>query len=117
MVNIVSLEQKLGKVGHTSSLAEGVTATVVDEKLNKLLGRLEVIVLIDHLTTGTPSRATIRDFIARLYGVDPQLVIVKEILSEFGRGMSKAHIHIYESFERLRLLEPKHILRRHGVQI
>ena len=113
----MSLEQKLGKIGRTSNLAEGVIATIIDEKLNKLLGRLEVMVLIDHLTTGTPSRSTIRDFIARLYGVDPQLVIVREILSEFGRGRSKAHIHIYESFERLRLLEPKHILRRHGVQV
>jgi len=116
-VNIVLLEQKLGKVGYTSNIAEGVTATVVDEKLNKLLGRLEVIILIDHMTTGTPSRATIRDFVARLYDIDPQLVIVKEILSEFGRGRSKAHIHIYESFERLRLLEPKYILRRHGIQV
>ena len=117
MVNIVLLEQKLGKVGYTSNLADGMIATVIEEKLNKLLGRLEVFVLIDHLTTGTPSRAIIRDFIARLYGVDPQLVIVKEILSEFGRGRSKAHVHIYESFERLRILEPKHILRRHGIQV
>ncbi len=111
------MAQKLGKAGQTLNLAEGMVATIIEEKYNKLLGRLEVFVLIDHMTTGTPSRTLIRDFIAKLYSVDPQLVIIKEILSEFGRGRSRAHVHVYENFERLRLLEPKHILRRHGIQV
>ncbi len=98
-------------------LAEGVTAAIVEEKYNKLLGRKEVFLVIDHITSGTPSRQTIREFIAKIYGVDINLVVVKEIKSEYGRGRSKAHIHIYDNFERLKLLEPKHILRRNGIQV
>ncbi|HDI02090.1 MAG TPA: 30S ribosomal protein S24e [Ignisphaera sp.] len=113
----MSLANKLGKKGQTLSMNEKVIVTVIEEKYNKLLGRIEVILLMDHIVTGTPSRAEVRDFIAKLYNVDPSLVVVKEILSQFGRGSSRAHVHIYESMERLKLLEPKHILRRHGIQV
>ncbi len=108
---------KLGHKGKTYKLNDQVTATIIDESYNKLLQRAEVMVLFEHITSGTPSRNEVREFIAKLYGVDPQLVIVKQILGEYGRGASKAHIHIYESIDRLKLLEPKHILRRHGIQM
>ncbi len=111
------LETKLGNKGKTFKLTDEIVATIVDEKYNKLLGRLDIRIHFDHITTGTPSRAMVREFVAKVYGVDPNLVVVKEILGEYGRGASNAHVHVYESVERMKLLEPKYILKRNGIEV
>jgi len=112
----VSLELKLGNEGKTFTLAEGIQVTIVKEWYNKLLDRVELDLYMDHITTGTPSRAQVRDFIAKLYGVDPKLVVVKKILGVYGRGASKAHVHVYRDFNKLKLIEPKYLLKRLGIE-
>jgi len=113
----MSIQIRLGNEGKTVKVSEELTATVTREWYNKLLDRVEVELYLDHITRGTPSRNEIKDIVSKLYGVDPKLVIVKNIFSEYGRGSSKAHIHIYRSLDRMRILEPKHILRRNGVEV
>jgi len=96
-------------------VAEGVEGYVIKERYNKLIGRRELEVLIDHMFKGTPKRSEVREAIAKLYGVNIDLVIVKRILSEYGWGKSRAKVYIYDNIERLKAFEPKHILRRHGL--
>ncbi len=112
----MAFELKLGNQGKSFSMGEGVTVTIVKEWYNKLIDRLELDLHFDHITTGTPSRTQVRDFVAKLYGVDPKLVVVKKILGEYGRGASRAHVHVYRSFDRLKLIEPEHILKRMGIE-
>jgi len=112
----MTLELKLGNQGKSFNLEEGVVGTIVREWYNKLIDRLELDIHFDHLTRGTPSRSQVRDFVAKLYGVDPKLVVVKKIIGEYGRGASRAHVHVYRSFDRLKLIEPKYLLKRLGIE-
>ncbi|HDD25465.1 MAG TPA: 30S ribosomal protein S24e [Acidilobales archaeon] len=86
---------------------------VVRERRNELVKRLEIDTYIAHVGKGTPRRADIRKAIAQNYGKSEELIVVRKIESEFGIGLSKAEIHIYDDIERLKLFEPKHILKRH----
>ncbi|MCS7111891.1 MAG: 30S ribosomal protein S24e [Ignisphaera sp.] len=112
----MSLQQKLDHKNKVVRVTDNISITVLDEKYNKLLRRAEVSVYIDHINTGTPSRKELRTFIASIYRVDENNVIVKSIESEYGRGSSRALIYIYENSEYLRLLEPLYTLKRNGFQ-
>ncbi|RLG87469.1 MAG: 30S ribosomal protein S24e [Thermoprotei archaeon] len=97
------------------AIAEGVEGYIVRERYNKLIGRRELEVMVDHMFKGTPRRLELREAIARLFGVDPSLVIVKKIVSEYGWGKSRAKVFIYDSMDRLKIIEPEHMLRKHGL--
>lgn len=112
----MNLQQKLNQKNRVIKVAENISVTVLDERYNKLLRRAEVIVYIDHIDTGTPSRKDLRTYIASIYGVDENSVVVKNIESEYGRGSSRAVVYIYEDAEYLKLIEPLYILKRNGLQ-
>ena len=97
------------------AISDGVEGFVVRERYNKLIGRRELDVVIEHMFKGTPKRLELRDAIARAFAADPSLVIVKKIVSEYGWGRSRARVFIYDSMERLKVIEPAHILRKHGL--
>ncbi len=112
----MELEKKLGNKGKTISISEDMSATILDEKLNKLLKRIELELYIDHIKTGTPSRKDVQKIVASIYGVSEDRVIVKNILSQYGRGSSKAYVHVYEDITLARLVEPKYIFKRLGLE-
>ncbi|RLG77464.1 MAG: 30S ribosomal protein S24e [Thermoprotei archaeon] len=112
-MSVRSNEEERGK---RFVIGENVEGYVVRERYNKLVGRRELEVVIDHMFKGTPKRSEMREALAKLYGVSTDLVIVKRILSEYGWGKSRARVHIYDNIERLKAFEPKHILRRHGLE-
>jgi small subunit ribosomal protein S24e len=116
-MHIAELENKLGRKGTTVKIDENLSLTVVEEEINKLLGRLEVDVYIEHITSSTPSKATIRNAIANIYGVPLDLVVVKKISTEYGIGASKAHIHIYADQSFMKKVELRHILKRNEIQL
>lgn len=111
----LNLEKKLGLKGKTIKIDENMGLTVLNEGINKLLSRLEIDVHIDHITTGTPSKHTLRSIIAKLYGVPEDVVVVKKIESEYGIGVSRAHIHVYADGNEMRKIEPDYILKRNGL--
>lgn len=113
----VDIEKKLGLRGKTIKLDESTGLTVVNEGVNKLLERLEVDVRIEHVFGGTPSRAVLRKAIAKLYGVPEDVVIVKNIVGEYGIGSSRAHVHIYSDVGKMISVEPKYVLKRNGVSV
>ncbi len=81
-------------------------------KENKLLARREVVALITHEGGSTPTRQQVREAIASQLGVKPELVFVRRILTEFGRGASKAEVHIYDSEEQAKVVEPLYVIAR-----
>ncbi|MDK6028337.1 hypothetical protein QPL79_03035 [Ignisphaera sp. 4213-co] len=107
---------KLGYAGKTIKISDDLSVTVTREEENKLLSRIELEVYLDHVTRGTPSRKELQKILASIYGVAEDMIIVKKILSEYGRGSSKAHVHIYLDRNFIRLVEPKYILKRLGLE-
>jgi len=96
----------------TASLKDGSILNVLRERSNRVIGRLEIEGIITHMNRGTPSRKAVRSLIASLYGRDEDLVVIKQIKSEYGMGRSRVRANIYDSVERLRLFEPEYLLRR-----
>jgi small subunit ribosomal protein S24e len=103
---------KLGFQGKIMKISNDMSIVVVREFENKVLSRVEVELYIDHLTRGTPSRKELQKIISLLYKVPEDVVIVKKITSEYGRGGSKAYVNIYLSRDAIKMLEPKYILKR-----
>lgn len=98
-------------------LREGGELRVVSERFNSLIKRIEVEAVVTHQGMSTPSRRDLVEVLSRLYSRSPELVVVRKIESEYGMGMSRVYAHIYESLDRLKLYEPEHILKRHGVGV
>ncbi|MEM1525724.1 MAG: 30S ribosomal protein S24e [Ignisphaera sp.] len=116
-MDIVELERRLGNRGKVVKLDESTSLTIVNEDINKLLKRLEVDVHIEHIFTGTPQKHFLRNVIAKAYGVSEDLVVVKSVSTEYGTGISKAHIHIYVDEDTMKKTELKHTLKRNRIQI
>lgn len=95
------------------SIGKDYELLIISEKKNKLIGRVELEAFIIHVGKGTPKRDILRKTIASHYNKSEDLIIFRKIESSFGIGLSKAEIHIYDNLDRLRLFEPKHILKRH----
>ena len=95
-------------------LGDGIWAEVLEDKYNPLVKRRELSLLIHHEFKSTPMRINLRLTIAEKYGVDIQRVYVRKILSEYGIGLSKAEVHIYDTVERALAFEPQYIIDRNG---
>ncbi len=85
---------------------------VVNEKYNPLIKRLELDIRIAHIGKGTPSRGILRKAIAEAYNVDIEKVYVRKIESEFGWGVTRVEVHIYDSPDRAKLFEPEYVIKR-----
>lgn len=92
----------------------GYKAEVVSDRYNALIGRRELVLRVDHLLKPTPTRLQLRLSIARAFNTDIEKVYVRSIKTEYGIGVSKAEIHIYDNVERALAFEPKHIIERNG---
>jgi len=93
-------------------VAEGFKVEVLESRDNKLIGRKELIVKISHWPQGTPPRSVVREYIAKMLGVDPDVVYVRKIRTEYGMCESYARIHVYDTVERALQIEPEHIVRK-----
>lgn len=114
-MSLMILEQKLGYKGKTIKVDDKISITVVNENVNRILKRLEIDIYIDHIFSGTPSRAMLRSIIAKIYNVSEDVVVIKNIVSEYGAGASEAHIHIYASSDCVDNIEHKYILKRNNL--
>jgi len=88
---------------------------IESKRYNPLLKRTEIYARIVHKKSATPSREDVRNLIASEFGVNKDLVIIHYIRTGFGWTVSKVYAKIYDSIEDLRRIEPKHMLRKHGL--
>lgn len=95
-------------------LGDGTWLEVLSESRNDLLKRTEVEALAHHELKSTPARQAIREAVAKAYNKDPTAVYVKVIKTEYGVGISKVHVHVYDSHDDAVKVEPQYILARHG---
>lgn len=80
---------------------------------NVLLGRVELEITISHDAKGTPKREEVQKKVAEMEDAKSELVIVRRMDPEFGRGMTKGTVRVYKDAANLKRLEAHHILVRH----
>lgn len=89
---------------------------IVSDRVNRLVGRRELRVVLDHPGSSTPSRREVIEKLRELLSLsERQVVIVRKILTEYGLGRSSALVHVYDDPERAKQFEPPHLLRKHGL--
>ncbi|ABL77857.1 30S ribosomal protein S24e [Thermofilum pendens] len=88
---------------------------IIQEKVNKLVGRRELLVEIHHQGSGTPSRRDVAEALRNMLGTGGSAIVVRKLVTRYGQGVSEALIHIYDSDVKMKMFEPKHILRRNGL--
>ncbi len=88
---------------------------VTEEKTNTVLDRKELKVKVLH-PAGTPSRVEVKDAVAAQFKVSPELVIVDNMKTAFGKKETAAYVKIYTSAETVREVEREHILKRNEPQ-
>ncbi len=84
---------------------------VTKEEDNTVLNRKELKVKVLH-PAGTPSRIEVKNAVATQFKVAPELVIVDNMKTAFGKKETAAYIKIYESTEAAQQVEREHILKR-----
>lgn len=93
------------------------TATIRTRKFmtNRLLCRKQMV--CDVLHPGLPSIAKkeVRDKLAAMYKVTPDVVFVFGFKTNFGGGKSTGFALIYDTLDFAKKFEPKHRLARHGL--
>lgn len=90
--------------------------SIASDRFNRLVGRRELKIIIEHPGTGTPSRRDIAEKVRALLNLSERhVVIVKKILTEYGLGRSSVMVHVYDEVERARSFEPVYLLKKHGL--
>ena len=81
---------------------------------NDLLKRTNVLAKIN--SVNTPSRVEVLAKVAAMLGVDEKLIVLNNIEQNFGEHVSVAYLKVYDDIEVLKKLEPKHKLKRSGLE-
>lgn len=93
-----------------------VSVKIVSERYNKLVPRREVVVEVNHVGGGTPSRQQVVSAVREALGLPSHsIVVVRRIVTIYGACLTRAYVHVYESLERAKAFEPKYILKRNGL--
>ena len=71
-----------------------------------LLARKRVKFEIDHPANSTPSKAFIKEEIAKKYNTKPELIAIRHVYTRFGLQKAKVIAHIYKDEATLKALEP-----------
>ncbi len=86
---------------------------ILRERENRTLSRREIEFRVDHSGNTTPSRADVRAKISAMFNADVESVIIKEMHTCFGAGITGGEARIYSSPEQARRVELDYVIRRH----
>ena len=89
---------------------------ITQKKENPLYKRVEVYFTIDHNGESTPGRNAVAEEIAKQTDSKRACVVVDNIESVYGKGMSKGYAKVYESMEVALELERDYLLKRNGIE-
>ncbi|MBZ3935130.1 SSU ribosomal protein S24E [Methanimicrococcus blatticola] len=84
---------------------------IVKDLDNKLLNRKELDFTVEY-EGPTPSRADVRKKLAALLNTNVDLLIVQKMESEYGHQLVKGYAKLYDSEDRMKQVEPEHVLKR-----
>ncbi|MHC1567748.1 MAG: 30S ribosomal protein S24e [Candidatus Syntropharchaeia archaeon] len=84
---------------------------IIEERANPLLNRQEIMFRATY-EGGTPSREEIRKMLVETLKKKPELIVVERMRNKFGKRETTGYAKVYESEERIREIERKHIIKR-----
>jgi small subunit ribosomal protein S24e len=87
---------------------------IIKDKKNPLLKRREVSIKINN--KGTPSRIDVKNKLAAMANSKPELIVIEQLNTAFGKMELTGTASIYESEERLNQLAHQHLMAR-GVPV
>ncbi|WP_075049809.1 30S ribosomal protein S24e [Ignicoccus islandicus] len=93
-------------------VSENFTIHVVEDRYNPLIERRELSIVIHHVGKSTPKRCEVKEAIAKSLGIDPNLVIVRKLVTEYGIGRTRGKVHIYNNQKRLEEIEPQKAIKQ-----
>lgn len=83
---------------------------IIKDKKNPLLKRREVSLRI--VNKGTPSRTEVKNKLAALANSRPELIVIEQLNTFFGKQEIQGTASIYESEERLKQIAHQHLVVR-----
>ena len=89
---------------------------ITQKKDNPLYKRVEVYFTLDHNGESTPGRNAVAEAIAKECKSKRECVVVDNIESVYGRGMSKGYAKVYESKEAALEFDREYLLKRNGIE-
>lgn len=78
---------------------------------NKPLQRKELMLRVSHGRASTPSKEEIASQISSLFKVKKDLVVVYGCLTKFGTNETKCSVKVYDSFDTLKRVEKKSVIK------
>ena len=87
-----------------------------EKKENVILKRTEVRFTIDHKGESTPSKGAVVDELAKKLDAKRDAIVLNNIDTVYGSGLSKGYAKVYETKEDAQAIEPEYILKRNGIQ-
>ncbi|XP_037038813.1 40S ribosomal protein S24-like [Bradysia coprophila] len=93
------------------------TATIRTRKFmtNRVLCRKQIVCDVLHPGLSSVKKTEIREKLAAMYKVTPDVVFVFGFRINFGGGRSTGFAVIYDTLDLAKKFEPKHRLARHGL--
>ncbi len=89
---------------------------IVEQRENPLQKRVEVRFNIDHNGESTPGRNAVAEEIAKMTKSKRNCVVVDNIESLFGRGVSVGYAKVYDSLEAALEFDREYLLKRNGIE-
>ncbi len=83
---------------------------IIKDKKNPLLKRREVSLKI--INKGTPSRIEVKNKLAAIANSKPELIVIEQLNTAFGKQEIMGTASIYENEERLKQIAQKHLVAR-----
>jgi small subunit ribosomal protein S24e len=89
---------------------------ITEKKENLLQERTEVRFTVDHTGEATPTRKAVIDEITKMTKAKKGTVVINNIDTQYGRGISKGYVKIYKSKDAALKLEREYLLKRSGIE-
>ena len=78
---------------------------ILHKEKSKLLERTEIKAEVSHTGKPTPNTNEIKKELSKELNADENLVVVKNIYTNFGQGSSKINAYLYDNTEELKRIE------------
>ncbi len=83
----------------------------IEKKKNELLGRLEITSILNY-SGATPRREEIKKTLCSKLAANPELAVLVKTETSYGKQVLKTLLHVYESAEQMKKIEPNYLLVR-----
>ena len=88
---------------------------ITEKKENLLQERTEVRFTVDHTGEATPTRKAVIDGISKIMKAKKGTVVINNIDTQYGRGISKGYVKVYVSKDAALKYEREYLLKRSGI--